>query len=333
LVFRELSGLFYGNELFLGTFLSSWFFWVGCGSLLARRLKKNTGQYFTYFFLLLAVLLPIEILLIRAFQGFFEFGHLIGPIKTIFFTFGLMSFLSLAIGVHFSLACKKAKVLGRVYLSEVLGFVCGGVLFTYILIGNVTLLAVSLILAIFSVLCFLVLSKRMLLKKRALLLGTCLIILLASFKLAPIVEIFQWQGYKVIAQKEARNNNLSLVELGSIKNVFVNGLISASFPDPESYQPAGHWGPLASESLDNILVIGNSSLGVLKEILKHNPGGVDYAVFDNSLIDFLQPYLAEEDKLALENEKVNVYYGDERIFIRKTEKKYDVIILDEILFI
>ena len=32
-IFRELSVLFYGSELFLGTFLSSWLFWTGLGSL------------------------------------------------------------------------------------------------------------------------------------------------------------------------------------------------------------------------------------------------------------------------------------------------------------
>jgi len=296
--------------------------------LLASRLKKDTSQYFTCFFLLLAILLPIEILLIRVFQGFFEFGRLIGPIKTILFTFGLMSFLSLAIGVQFSLACKKAKALGRVYLFEVLGFVGGGILFTYALIGNLTILAVSLVLAVFSMFCFLVLSKEAQLKKKVFLISACSIILLAGFKLAPVVEAFRWQGYKVIAQKETRNNNLSLVELGSIKNIFVNGLISASFPDPESYQPAGHWGLLASKSPDNVLIIGNSSLGVLKEILKHNPETVDYAVFDSSLIDFIQPHLEKEDQLALEDRKVNVYYGDERLFIRQSLKKYDLIILD-----
>ena len=144
-VFRELSVLFYGNELFLGTFLSSWLFWVGLGSLLVRRLLKKERPieaYFSYGFLATSLLFPSMILLIRASKSVFAFGEFIGPVGTACYTFSAMSVLCFVIGGQFSLACAAASnktnrevVLGRVYMYEALGAVIGGVIFTYILIN------------------------------------------------------------------------------------------------------------------------------------------------------------------------------------------------------
>ena len=106
--FRELSVLFYGNELFLGTFLSSWLFWAGFGSLLPRRLLKkehSAAACFSYAFLAISLLFPAVILLIRASKGAFAFGEFIGPVGTALYTFSVMSLLCFLIGGQFSLAC------------------------------------------------------------------------------------------------------------------------------------------------------------------------------------------------------------------------------------
>ncbi len=157
--FRELSVLFYGNELFLGTFLSSWLFWVGLGSLLARRLLKkerpSPEAYLSCAFLMVSLLFPAMILLIRASKGYFAFGEFIGPIETILYTFSVMGLLCFVIGGQFSLACevasrnmKKETALGRVYLLEALGAVIGGTLFTYVLIGSVPTFIIALALSL-----------------------------------------------------------------------------------------------------------------------------------------------------------------------------------------
>src|SRR3989338_3107755 len=99
--FRELSVLFYGNELFLGTFLASWLFWVGLGSLAIKRLLNKTElltKHFSSGFLALSFLLPVTILLIRLSKSLFYFGEFIGPVGTVLYTFMVMSSFSFVIG-------------------------------------------------------------------------------------------------------------------------------------------------------------------------------------------------------------------------------------------
>ncbi|MCX5716335.1 MAG: hypothetical protein NTV07_05730 [Candidatus Omnitrophica bacterium] len=328
--FRELSVLFYGNELFLGTFLSSWLFWTGAGSLFVRRLLKKerpSAVYFSYGFLAIAVLLPAMILLIRAGKGAFAFGEFIGPLGTVLYTFSVMSVLCFIIGGQFSLACAAASALGRVYLYEALGAVIGGVAFTYMLIGAVPTFIIALALSLGCILASLgVLNKRS--ASNILLAAAALAVLSVNFMIEPAINKIEWNKYRFIRQKEARNATLSLVNMGSIKNVFVDGILSASFPEPENYEPVAHWPLLAAAGCGRILVVGDTSLGVLNEALKYSPERIDYVVSDNSFIDLVRPYLEGGDISALKDPAVRIHYTDPRIFVGNAENKYDVVIIN-----
>ncbi len=337
-IFRELSVLFYGSELFLGTFLSSWLFWVGLGSLLARRLLKKEQQvadYFSYGFLALSLSLPFVVLSIRLSKGVFSFGEFIGPVPTILLTFVVMSFVCFVIGGQFSLACaiasdkiKPEAALGRVYLYEALGSVIGGALFTYLLIGTVPTFIIILALSLGCITASFVISAKKISIKNSPLIALALIVLFVNFKIEPIVDRIQWRGYELLQQREARNATLSLAKMGSIKNVFIDGMLSASFPSPENYEPIADWPLLASANPSKVLVMGDVSLGALKEVLKHDPQSVDYVILDDSFLDLVMPYLDAEDIAALRNPHVNIHYGDARNFVKNKENKYDAVIIN-----
>jgi len=357
IIFRELSALFYGSELFLGTFLSSWLFWVGAGSLLIRRLVRQgqpPAKYFSHGFLVISVSLPLVILSIRLGKSIFGFGQFIGPVATILFTFTVMSFLCFVIGAQFSLACavvsdkiKKGAALSKVYLCEALGAVIGGMLFTYVLIGSVPTFIIALIMSLGCILVYGILmfstrpfgprsnnisalggSRRINLLKSISLIVAALVILSVDLGIEPIVNRIQWKRYQFVQQREARNATLSLVKMGSITNVFVDGMLSASFPDTENYESQTHWPLLATEEPGQILIMGDSSLGMLKEALKHDPGSVDYVVLDNSFLDLARPYLADKDISALEDPRINIHYSDPRIFVKNKEHEYDAVMMN-----
>ncbi len=339
-IFRELSVLFYGNELFLGTFLSSWLFWVGMGSLWVRRLLLKAQlkvDYFAYGFLTISIFLPLLFLCIRLSKGLFAFGQLIGPLATISYTFLVMSGLCFVIGGQFSLACaiagdqtKAAGALGRVYLYEALGSVVGGVLFTYILIGTVPTFIVAVILSLISVVVGgkLLHSEKKMSAKNLLLIAVSLAMIAFYFKIEPTVNRLQWRKYTFIQQKESRNATLSLVKLGSIKSVFFDGLLAASFPGAENYEPVAHWPLLAIDTPGRILVLGDTSLGILKEVLKHHPHVLDYVVLDHSFIDFVTDHLDAEDRAALRDARVHIYYQDPRLFVKNSKAQYDAVIMN-----
>ncbi len=346
-LFRELSVLFYANELFLGTFLSSWLFWVGLGSLLAKRLPKVRQfpkKYFSSAFFIISLLLPFTILLIRISKSVFSFGEFIGPLGATIFTFVVMSVLCFVFGAQFSLACaiasdkmKKKTALGRVYLFEALGSVAGGALFTYMLIGKVPIFFVVLILSFGCILAGRCISANRMKRDKVLRRGLSLTLVAAALvawlfinlMIEPAVNKAQWRKYQFIRQKETRNETLSLVKMGSIKNVFVDGILSASFPGEENYEPAAHWPLLATASPERILVIGDASLGVLKEALKHDPKSVDYAILDGSFLELVKPFLLPEDIRALNDPRVSIHFGDPRLFVNKAEKnRYDCVIIN-----
>ncbi len=337
-IFRELAVLFYGSELFLGTFLSSWLFWVGSGSLLVRRLlikEHPLAADFSYGFLAISLLFPALILLIRISKNVFAFGEFIGPVGTILYTFGVMSIFCFVIGGQFSLACglavekiKKETALGRVYLYEALGAVIGGVAFTYLLIGFVPTFIIALGVSLGCILLSFSLSGKKRSLKSILLAAAALGILAVYFRAEPAVNRIEWKRYQFIKQKEARNATLSLVNLGSVKNIFVDGMLSASFPDPGSYEPVAHWPLLAAVDSARILVLGDVSIGVLKEALKHSPERVDYVVSDKSFVNWVEPYLDKEDFAALNDPAIHIHYVDSRAFVRNNEVKYDAVIIN-----
>lgn len=338
LIFRELSILFYGNELFLGTFLSSWLFWVGSGSLLARRLLKKdrpSAAYFPYVFLAISLLFPATILLIRASKSAFPAGEFIGPLGAILYTFSAMSVLCVVIGGQFSIACavisdkgKPGSALARVYLFETLGAVLGGVLFTYILIGSVPTFVLALALSLGCIFVSLGLLIGKISLRRILLVIAALAMVFVVFRIEPAINRIEWKRYQFVRQEEARNATISLVKMGSIKNVFIDGKISASFPDPEGYEPAAHWPLLASGDPARILIIGETSLGLIKEALKHGPKHIDYVIPDNSFVELVSPFLGNEDILALKDPALHIHYLDARAFVRNNKNKYDVAIIN-----
>lgn len=337
-VFRELSVLFYGSELFLGTFLSSWLFWVGLGARLARRLLakgRSAVGYFAYGFLAVSVLFPAAVLFIRLSKSAFPFGEFIGPVGTVFYTFSVMSGLCLVLGGEFSLACavassqvKRENALARVYLYESLGAAIGGVIFTFLLIGVVPTFIIALALSLGCIFISLSLLSKKLSWGNILLMVAALVLLWVNFRIEPAINRIEWQRYQFIQQKEGRNATLSLVKMGSIKNIFIDGMLSASFPHPESYEPAAHWPLLASTEPNQVLIIGDTSLGLLKEALKHRPKQIDYVVLDNAFLKLVKPYLEKEDLSALKDPVVHIHYADARAFIRNNKNKYDVVIMN-----
>ncbi|MDP1854033.1 MAG: hypothetical protein Q8L26_07545 [Candidatus Omnitrophota bacterium] len=320
LVLREVAFLFFSNELFLGTYLAAWLFWVGMGNLFIKRLlkDKDAKALFCYSFLALSVFLPIQILAIRSLKGIFSFGMVAGPLAMVAFVMVVMGPFCFIVGSQFSLACAVAKgenALSRVYRYETLGSVAGGIVFTYLLIGIVPIFIVSLFLSFGCIICAFMLCERPRPKDLVLILSV-FFILFAAFKTEGIANKIQWQGYKLISNKETRNGNLAVTQMGSVKSLFVDGLISANFSSPEADEPPAHWPMLSVDKLENVLVIGEPGLWMLKEILKHNPRRLDYVVLDKVFIDFVRPHLEKEDILALEDVRVAIHYKDARLFIR-----------------
>lgn len=78
---------------------------------------------------------------------------------------------------------------------------------------------------------------------------------------------------------------------------------------------------------NKILIIGGGDGGTARECLKFNPTFIDLCELDEGVVDACKKYFPKMAS-SLEDEKVNVFFQDGKKFVKETEKKYDIIIVD-----
>lgn len=135
MLLREITSLFYGNEMFYGLGLGTWLLFTGLGSLMAPRFKlfKKRPALLGVILGGWFVLLPLVVIFLRWWVAKtvplgelpgFGFSFLILMISLFIFCFPL--------GALFVLRVEK-KTVNRAYFFETIGFCFGGLLFSFIL--------------------------------------------------------------------------------------------------------------------------------------------------------------------------------------------------------
>jgi len=131
-ILREITSLFYGNEIFYGLGLGSWLLFVGLGSFLGIKLKLKPK----FLWLILAgvfFLIPGLIIFLR-----WLVGEFIPPGELPNFSFALLVLgiilfpLCFFLGALFSLGALRKNV-NLAYFWETIGFTAGGLLFAFVL--------------------------------------------------------------------------------------------------------------------------------------------------------------------------------------------------------
>ncbi len=140
-ILREITTLFYGNEIFYCLGLGIWLFFTGIGSLLAKKIIFFRKKKFLWFILLILFLaLPIVIAWLRMVVVYFiPYGRLPNLFLSLVLIIVTLSLYCFPIGLVFSLAAwswkkrNKATVVNNAYFWETIGFVFGGIVFSYFL--------------------------------------------------------------------------------------------------------------------------------------------------------------------------------------------------------
>ena len=82
-----------------------------------------------------------------------------------------------------------------------------------------------------------------------------------------------------------------------------------------------------TRQIERVLVIGGGDGGTVREVLKHAPKQVDMVEIDRDVVEFAKEYLPSIS-CGLEDERVNLVFGDGREFVKDKEEVYDLIIVD-----
>ena len=333
LTIREFLTQFKGNEIVIALILFNWLILGGIGTLLARlvthRLWRPGVSGLAWFSLILAALSAPQILAIRMLRDVvFIHGSSVGFYPTWLYTFLTIMPYCLLLGFVlpyslFILRNEAADYPGaRIYITDNIGDVTGGALFSFALVYLVTpLQAVFLAnLPLLATAWVLMPAARRYRVFAMMGTGTVIAILIAGLwfekpSLAPSegdLAHYQETRYGRIAVHRDQDQ-LTLFEDG--KPVFSNQNISIA-------EETIHY-PLAQlDDIQHVLLISAES-GVMEELQKYNLKSVDYVELDPE-VTTIQFQFGMLKKIP----GLQVIHRDGRAFLSDSDKTYDAIIVN-----
>lgn len=341
IVLRELTITFYGNEFFLGLTLASWLLWVAIGSAAPRLgglrnlITRETTLALTH--IAAVVFLFGAIVAIR--YGKSVIG-LPGEIPNLVFASFVALFapapVCLVLGAWWTTASSQiARIdrrvsfsVNRAYLIETIGFIAGGVLASFVLV-TLPAFTVVLTLGVLNV-GHAALSLR---GRPWLSIFVLVLIALGSYALIPSMarvermsEQVRFTGQRILEIIESPFGQLAVTEIGTQRNFFESGLMIGSDEEPFAAEKITQIPLLEHDNPKSVLIIGGGWSGALNEILEHGVKEIFYLELDPALIGMADRYLPPILQHGLAHQNVHLVYDDGNHFLRRTDKRFDVII-------
>jgi len=365
LLLRELLMIFHGNELSIGLILAAWMVWVGIGSHLGALIVDRFNR--PLFFLAVTaagmlLVLPATIMVIRVLRGFFDLppGAYLSLVDMGLSCFLVMAPACLLLGAQFVFlarvwreadAVKDTSGAGKTYVGEAAGNMLGGIVFTFLLVHYLNAFEVAL-LAGFLMLAAACYAVRKAAPMNFINPGKLKFVLAALLGIAILAAPFmedldrwayqlQWRyfspAHELVETRQSEHGAISVVRHEDQYTFFQSGNLIFSTAGPEAVTPGfeeqeavelAHLAMVQHKDPDRVLLIGGGLRGMLDEILKHPVEQVDYIELDPALTDTARPYVSKSTNEALEDPRVDLIHTDGRLFVKTTEQKYDMIIVD-----
>jgi len=275
-------------------------------------------------------------------------------------------FWTMASKIYCQLKNEFSLAITQAYFFETLGFVAAGIIFTFILVSLNEFISVYLIITLnlLSAFCLIFSAQQKSLFLKYLSIFCLIIFLLFSFftldkkiqnktlslkfKNQILIEsinskygnisITQSTPLESSLHKSQSNPNLSLRHnnnflTGSKKdsiqyNFFQNGLLIGSNQEKNFNEQIAHLSLLQSSAPKKVLIVGQGFNGLINEILKHPVEQIYYLELDPQLISLSKKYLSPTLIQALEDPRVKIIFQDIRYFLKKTQEKFDIVILN-----
>ena len=358
LLIREFIINFQGNELSLGVILANWMLLMALGSWqlgkLADRMSRK-GTAFIVTQILVAVILLLETLFARSINSLvgIEPGEVVGLLPIFYCSLIVLAPIGILHGFQFALGSRilstdsrtPAIEVGKVYISEALGTMIGGIMFTYWLVHYLRPLEIALSVSLASLA-----SALLLLKPEAIAwrsrwqwgakLLVCLVLIIMGGGLHSLVTgsigtlhdistRWQWMGHNLVYYQNSVYGNVSITQRGAQLDFHESGLPMFSVPNPDIAfnEEVIHFPMLHHHSPRKVLLIGGGIGGTLEQVLKHPVDEVHYAELDPLIIEAAKEYAPQSFLRAFEDPRVSIKHVDSRFFIKNIRETYDVVIV------
>lgn len=344
---REMIVSFWGNEFFIGWVLFAWLFWVGAGSVLVKFFTKPLGGQRLLFIchLLVALLVPLTIWLIRISKSLFiaAAGQVPDLLPTIATSFIAMAPLCLVFGIQFCAACEYGKerqdgqshagFLGQAYFYEALGFVLGGLAFSYglVFLNEFETGAILIYLNVAAIFVWLLLEKpaykRYFAVASMVTAGLGVVCFVFSQQLNVRSAALRFPNEQLVETRNSVFGNLAVTRTGDQYNFYESGMPVGTDRDEAFNESLVHFPMLSDTAPQKVLLIGSGFSGALREILKYNPQKIYYAECDPAMIGLARKYIPEFRGI-LKDSRVVVIKEDPRRSLKKLTPNLDVIIIN-----
>ncbi|HID30101.1 MAG TPA: hypothetical protein EYP19_08860, partial [Desulfobacterales bacterium] len=206
----------------------------------------------------------------------------------------------------------------KVYVADTLGDIGGGLLFSLVLVYLLSHWDS------FVALGFLNLFAAFTMRSYKALPVLCLLGfgMLAARPLNVSTLSWRFPGQEIIVNKNTPFAQLTISKAGTQLNVLQDAIPLFSTGDFDM-ETVAHLPLSQVREGASVLLIAGGVFGTLDEIARHNPQRIDYVELDPAILDL--------DRLihrSLGRSFVHVHIGDGRLFVKKTPRAYDAIIVD-----
>jgi spermidine synthase len=232
------------------------------------------------------------------------------------------------------------SLVSRVFTFDYLGALIASLIFPLLFVPKLGLQKTALFFGILNVVTGIAISFLLdkQLKKPALLKLTgfvCLLLLVGIFalsdRLTSNIESRAYPG-KVIFAKSSPYQRIVITRNHNDIRLFLNNNLQFSTIDEHRYHEAlVHPAMQKANQIKNILILGGGDGIAAREVLKYTEvESIDLVDLDPAMTHFFSTHtiLKEINKEALLSKKVTVYNADAFVWVKNSQKKYDVAIID-----
>ena len=330
LTIREFLTQFHGNEITISLVLFSWLLLTGLGSLAAKPFERFPLGVYALLTCIIALWPLAQLVVIREFRdALFIHGASPGFYPIFFYIVITVSPYCLLTG--FILPCAQKTLntrhytfgSGDLYLTDSIGDIMGGVLFSYVLVYWVKPFPA---IALTSTVLILV-SLLLLLKSRNYILFLIAILFGSFFYYYSTNNRFEkhtlaGQYGNVVRYLESPYGRIVVSKKGNEHTFWESGTPFYSDLNIISSEERIHYALCQMDRVQNVLLVSGGLGDSLTEALKYNPAYIDYVELDPYLTDTALQLNVLKKAPCLE-----IVNTDGRRYIETTEKRYDAIIV------
>ena len=334
ILLREFLTVFNGNELVIGIVLSNWMVLTGIGAYIGKRsLKRTNSSSVTIFTLLLLTVLPfITLFLINFLKNkIFPVGALISVFQIFFASLLLLIPLCFASGFLFTFISKSYSEIknknetGSVYGIESAGSIAGGLVSGLVFISIFSSVESLLVLVVIKGIALFVISlkKRLHQLSRVSILVSFISFVLLFFHPENRIRSYVYPNQKIEVSKDSPYGNIVITRRENLWSVYTNNSLMFDSENFMMNEEAVHFAMLQHLQPSNVLLLAGGLSGQIAEIMKYKPLSIDYIEDNQWLVTLMKDSLQK-----IITRETTLYRSDPLRFIRKSLKKYDVVLIN-----